>query len=117
FGVRYKGKSLLKYGDISTLSFHATKLYHTVEGGGIVINGESDTNQRVKLLRNFGMEGEVFQIPGINAKNSEFHAAMGICNLKYIDSIIGKRRSITEVYDEMLSGVIKRPMIPQDVEY
>lgn len=117
FGVKYKGKSLLKYGDISTLSFHATKLFHTVEGGGVNINSDEEINKDIRLYRNFGYEVGKLQIPGINAKNSEFHAAMGLCNLKYIDCIIDERKMLTSMYESHLFNIINRPVIPNGVEY
>lgn len=117
FGVSYKGETLLKYGDISTLSFHATKLYHTTEGGGIVNNKGLDIEERIRLLRNFGFKDGNPHLAGINAKNSEFHAAMGLCNLKYIDDIIKRRKKLTELYDSLLLDVIKRPTFSNEVEY
>src|SRR5688572_25479009 len=79
FGVEYKGASLLNYGHISTLSFHATKLFHTVEGGGITTN-DDELAHRIAYMRNFGHKGqEEFWGLGINGKSSEFHAAMGLC--------------------------------------
>jgi dTDP-4-amino-4,6-dideoxygalactose transaminase len=105
FGVKYRGESLLKYGDISTLSFHATKLYHTVEGGAIITKSPELT-YRISKLRNFGFKtSESFDGLGINAKNSEFHAAMGLCNLKYIDSIMKKRKDQYNFYQQKLHGV------------
>jgi len=103
FGVQYKGKSLLKFGDFSTLSFHATKLFHTVEGGAVVNNVGHKLDSKLQLLRSFGFKGDDYIMAGINAKNSEFHAAMGLCNIKYIDKIISERKKITEIYDEVLS--------------
>jgi dTDP-4-amino-4,6-dideoxygalactose transaminase len=117
FGVKYKGKSLLSYGDISTLSFHSTKLFHTVEGGGVVNNTGNEMDQQIRLLRGFGFEGENYVAAGINGKNSEFHAAMGLCNLRYIDEIIQKRKEITETYNELLGNRFSRPYIPGDTEY
>lgn len=117
FGVKYKGKSLLKYGDISTLSFHATKLYHTIEGGGIVNNIGLEIDENLQLLRNFGLQGENSIIEGINAKNSEFHAAMGLCNLKYIDIIHQRRMEITDRYDRLLKSYVERPKISKEVDY
>jgi dTDP-4-amino-4,6-dideoxygalactose transaminase len=120
FGVSYKGKSLLNYGDASTLSFHATKLFHTVEGGGVVTNDDLVAH-RFSYMRNFGHKGhEDFWGVGINAKNSEFHAAMGLCIWPYIDEIIKKRKELTELYDEMLLNKdvkIIRPVIPPDTQY
>jgi len=102
FGVKYKDKSILKYGDISTLSFHATKVFHTVEGGGIVSNREDEINDRIRLLRNFGFEGVDYNLVGINGKNSEIHAAMGLCNLKYIETNLAKRKRIANLYNSLL---------------
>lgn len=117
FGVRYNGRSLLSYGDISTLSFHATKLFHTVEGGAVVNNCGREAEKSINLLRSFGFEGEQYITVGINGKNSEFHAAMGLCNLKYIDEIIKKRESITQAYDHLLKDLYSRPILPDNVQY
>lgn len=117
FGVKYKGKSLLNYGDISTLSFHATKLFHTVEGGAVINNGGEIGDQIINRIRNFGIEGEDYDYVGINAKNSEFHAAMGLCNLKYVEDIIQRRKVITEIYDMFLKDRFKRPYIGSEVTY
>ncbi len=99
FGTKYNGKSVFAYGDISTTSFHATKLFHTIEGGAVFTN-ESSLLKKMDLLRNFGHNGpEDFIEVGINAKNSEIHAAMGLVNLKYIASILESRRKQSERYD------------------
>ena len=87
FGTKYKGKSVFAYGDVCTTSFHATKLFHTVEGGAVFCN-DADLLRKMAQLRNFGHDGpEHFNEVGINGKNSEFHAAMGLANLKYIQQI------------------------------
>jgi dTDP-4-amino-4,6-dideoxygalactose transaminase len=86
FGTEYKGKSIFDYGDISTCSFHATKLFHMVEGGGLVTN-DNDLLNQLFLFRQFGHIYDNYLTYGINAKNSEFHAAMGICNLNHINNI------------------------------
>lgn len=117
FAVNYKGKSLLEYGDISTISFHATKLFHTVEGGVLINNRNEDVDRSIKLLGNFGFEGEQYLTAGINGKNSEFHAAMGICNLRYIEEILSSRKILTETYNDLLANTFARPAIPLDVEY
>lgn len=117
FGVQYKERSLLSYGDISTISFHATKLFHTVEGGAIVNNRGVEGERTIKLLRSFGFEDDKYITAGINGKNSEFHAAMGLCNLKYIDEIILKREKITQTYDDLLNNRFLKPTIPADVKY
>lgn len=119
FGVKYKEKPLVNYGDASTLSFHATKLFHTTEGGAIITNDEQLAH-RFSYLRNFGHKGqEDFWGLGINAKNSEFHAAMGLCVLPYIDAIIKKRKELSELYDELLlkGKLIRRPQLPAHTEY
>ena len=102
FGTTYKGKSVLEFGDISTVSFHATKLFHTVEGGGIVTNNLA-LDQKISFMKNFGHNGpEIFESLGINGKNSEFHAAMGLVNLKYINKVLEKRKSDYLLYNELL---------------
>ena len=111
---------MVNYGDASTLSFHATKLFHTTEGGGVVANDETMAH-RFTYMRNFGHKGqEDFWGIGINAKNSEFHAAMGLCVFPYINEIIAKRKELSELYDELLlTGELNlaRPVIPQGTEY
>lgn len=103
FGTTIKGKSLLNYGDISTISFHATKLFHTIEGGA-VITRSPELTYRMAKMRNFGHHGEgVFDGVGINGKSSEFHAAMGLCNLKYADDIIIKRKDQYLYYQDKLN--------------
>ncbi|MFA5573961.1 MAG: DegT/DnrJ/EryC1/StrS family aminotransferase [Brumimicrobium sp.] len=98
FGVQVHGKSIFEYGDISTCSLHATKLYHSIEGGLVICNNEA-LNQKLKYIRNFGISGfSTFAELGINGKNSEFHAAMGLTNLKYIDKIHDKRKQVAQWY-------------------
>jgi len=119
FGVKYKGKSILNYGDISTLSFHATKLFHTVEGGAIVTNNDELAN-KIYLMRSFGQETpEKLSEVGINGKNSEFHAAMGLCVLDKVDKIIRKRKELCELYDKLLKGNkgVSRPIIRSGTDY
>ena len=102
FGTLYQGKSVLHQGDISTLSFHATKLFHTVEGGALITH-DADVASRIAHVRNFGFHGpETFRGVGINGKNSEFHAAMGLCNLKYVAEILARRQQLSEAYHQML---------------
>ena len=102
FGTKYKGRSVFSYGDISTTSFHATKLYHTIEGGAIFSN-DADLLKRMAFLRNFGHDGpEKFNGIGINGKNSEFHAAMGLVNLSYVDNILTSRKTVSHWYDKFL---------------
>ncbi|RNI30856.1 DegT/DnrJ/EryC1/StrS family aminotransferase [Rufibacter immobilis] len=102
FGTQRNNKSIFSFGDISTLSFHATKLFHTIEGGAIITHDASIANE-IARMRNFGLEGgESIKCVGINGKNSEFHAAMGLCNLKYIDEILEKRAVLSARYTKML---------------
>jgi dTDP-4-amino-4,6-dideoxygalactose transaminase len=118
FDVRFKNKSVFNYGDISTCSFHATKLYHTIEGGAVVTQ-DPDLLKRMAYLRNFGHDGpERFAQLGINGKNSEFHAAMGLVNLKYIGKIIEHRKELCAYYDTFLKHFrAKKPEISRDVTY
>jgi dTDP-4-amino-4,6-dideoxygalactose transaminase len=118
FGARYKSKSLFSYGDIATTSFHATKLFHTVEGGA-VITKEPEILRKMALMRNFGhISASEFGCVGINGKNSEVHAAMGLCNLHYIDDILSVRRRIAARYDENLRPLpITRQQIAEDCVY
>lgn len=102
FGVRYKNESILNYGDAATLSFHATKLFHTIEGGAIVFK-EKEALERAKLLINFGITGpETIEGIGINAKMNEFQAAMGLAVLDSIDHILEKRSEVWHYYLEKL---------------
>lgn len=103
FDISCNGKSILEYGDVSTLSFHATKVFHTVEGGAVVLK-DSSLLETLKLLHSFGHKGDDHYICGINAKSSEFHAAMGLTNLPYVDRLIEERKRIAETYFELLPG-------------
>lgn len=108
FGVQFNGKSVLKRGDATTLSFHATKVFHTVEGGAIVFKRHEDYERACRLI-NFGYEGgEVVDI-GINAKMSEFHAAMGLSMLDEIDDVFQKREEVFYRYDEALTEHLEMP--------
>ena len=109
FGVQFKGKSVLNHGDATTLSFHATKLFHTCEGGAIVFRRKEDF-KKAKLLINFGIEGpEKIGPLGINAKMSEIHAAMGLCALDDIDDILNARADACHAYERMLGNYFKFP--------
>mgnify|MGYP002760212408 CR=1 FL=1 len=110
FGTTYQGECIFRYGDVSTASFHATKLYHTVEGGA-VITEDPDLLERMAYMRNFGHDGPgQFNGVGINGKNSEMHAAMGLCNLGYIDEILERRAEQCGYYDELLDNLhVERP--------
>ncbi len=115
FGTRYKEKSVFKYGDLSTVSFHATKLIHTIEGGGIFTT-KPDLLKKVTYLRNFGHDGPYhFEGLGINAKNSEFHAAMGLSVLPYADKILEKRKSDSAYYDSFLEKYNQHKLVVESV--
>jgi dTDP-4-amino-4,6-dideoxygalactose transaminase len=117
FDVKYKGKSLFSYGTAASASYHATKIFHTVEGGGIYSKDET-LMKSVRQLMNFGHTSpESFDVPGINAKNSEFHAAMGLSILPYMEHIIARRKAISERYDAQLPNGLSRPLIPDETEY
>lgn len=117
FGIEINGKSIFEYGDISTCSLHATKLYHSVEGG-LIITKDASLLKKLAHMRNFGFSGpESFSELGINGKNSEFHAAMGLANLKYVEQISRKRKELTERYDEKLRNLkARRPVWHQASE-
>lgn len=103
FGVEFKGKSIFEYGDISTCSFHATKIFHTGEGGAIFANDPSLKDQ-IFYSHNFGHNGPLeFHGLGINAKISELQAAMGLCVLPYMDKIINERKAIVDQYTHLLN--------------
>jgi len=105
FGAKYKNRSVFEYGDVSTTSFHATKLFHTIEGGA-VFTRNPDLLKKMAFMRNFGHNGtEEFAELGINGKNSEFHAAMGLCNINHIDEILAKRKELSLHYKEAISNL------------
>lgn len=105
FGVEVNGESLLKTGDMSTLSFHATKVYNTIEGGALVCHDEK-TKRRIDYLKNFGFAGETEVVaPGINSKMDEIRSAYGLLNLKQVDAAIEARRQVAIRYRENLRDV------------
>lgn len=116
FGCKFKGRDLLSYGDVSTCSFHATKLFHTIEGGCVICR-DTEVHKRVDLVKRFGHNGDEHFCLGINAKASEFQAAMGLCNLPYVPEIIADRRRSVELYDSLLGDRLVRPTIPAGTEY
>lgn len=118
FGVRLSGASLVIHGDCSTLSFHATKLFHTAEGGGVVCK-DVKVRERISLMKQFGHMGEDDYLDiGINAKMSELHAAMGLCVLPKVHDIIASRKECSAWYDERLEGCsLQRPLPPAGLDY
>jgi dTDP-4-amino-4,6-dideoxygalactose transaminase len=117
FGVKYKGESLLKHGDAATLSFHATKLFHTGEGGAIVFKHKEDFGRAKKMI-NFGITGpETIEALGINAKMSEFQAALGLCVLDEIAQNLELRAGVWQRYEEAFAGITQLQSIPKDLIY
>jgi dTDP-4-amino-4,6-dideoxygalactose transaminase len=117
FDVQYKGRSILQWGDASTLSFHATKLFHTVEGGAVVLH-DAEADHRLRLLRSFGHIGDEHFCLGMNAKMSEVHAAMGLAVLPHMEAIIQERKEICQYYDARLGETgLTRPTLPQGTMY
>ena len=105
FGVTVNGKSILEEGDMSTLSFHATKVYNTVEGGALICHNEA-TKKRIDYLKNFGFAGETTVVaPGINSKMDEIRAAYGLLNLQQVDEAIKKRKYVAELYRSTLKDI------------
>lgn len=107
FGEKYKGQGIATYGDVSCFSFHATKVYNSIEGGAVCYSSAlKDFGLDLYRLKNFGIRGpEEVDGVGANAKMNEFCAAMGLCNLRHVDEEIAKRKAVSERYDERLSGV------------
>ena len=117
FGVKINNTSILNYGDISILSFHATKLFHTVEGGAIITK-DAALMQQLDLCHRFGHNYDEYVTIGTNAKNSEFHAAMGLCLLPKIDDIIKRRCELIALYNHYLQPLnLQRPIVDENIRY
>lgn len=105
FGVEYKGKGIASYGDVNCFSFHATKVFNSIEGGAVAYY-DNDFGEKLYRLKNFGIKNEdVIEEIGVNAKMNEFCAAMGLCNLRHLDYEIERRKKIVECYRDNLKGV------------
>ena len=117
FGVKIDGSSLLRFGDMSVLSFHATKIFHSVEGGAVTF-ADSDQYEMAKEMINFGFDaaGRIERV-GINAKMNEFEAAMGLAVLHDINTILNAYRVHYEMYDSLLDKSLTRQLVPENVEY
>ncbi len=118
FGVKYKGKGIGTFGDASCFSFHATKVFNTIEGGAVCFR-DKDFGRILSRLKNFGIKGpEEVDGVGANAKMNEFCAAMGICNLRHVDEEILKRKKIVEKYHDLLKDLegIQLSVIQKDVQ-
>ena len=117
FGVNYKGESLLKHGDTATLSFHATKLFHTGEGGAIIFKRKEDL-ERAKKMINFGITGpESIEELGINAKMNELQAAMGLCVLDEMEDNLKARAAVWHRYEQALSQALQLQAKPEALDY
>ena len=112
FGVRKDGESILRWGDISTLSFHATKVFNTIEGGALICHSR-EMKEKIDHLKNFGFEDEVTVVaPGINSKMDEVRAAYGLLNLRQVDAAIAARKKVAEKYVAALQNVPGIRMLP-----
>lgn len=119
FGVKRDGESILNHGDLSVLSFHATKVFNTFEGGAIICHNER-TKQRIDYLKNFGFAGETTVVaPGINGKMNEVQAAFGLLQLKYIDVAFEKRLALDNRYRELLKNIagVTELIVPENVDW
>jgi dTDP-4-amino-4,6-dideoxygalactose transaminase len=116
FGVEYRGRSLLNYGDVSICSFHATKVFHTIEGGA-VITSDKKISDKVELIKKFGHTDDEHFTLGINAKASELQAAMGLCNLRYVKDNIQKRKQVVDLYNTLLGSKFQRPSSKENTKY
>jgi dTDP-4-amino-4,6-dideoxygalactose transaminase len=118
FGVELDGQAIASYGDISAFSFHATKLFHTIEGGALIVR-DLNLKRRLDFLKNFGIaDEETVVTPGINAKMNELQAAIGLLELKYVNTEIQKRNKIHHTYVKLLKTMpgIKLPEVPPNVK-
>lgn len=123
FGETYKGQGIGNFGDVSCFSFHATKVFNTIEGGAVCYR-DSDLGRKLYELKNFGIHGpEEVDAVGANAKMNEFCAAMGLCNLRHVDEEIAKRKAVVERYRERLSNVdglqlnVEQPEVKSNYAY
>lgn len=111
FGVEYEGCGIGDFGDASMFSFHATKVFHTIEGGCLTYK-DSSLTEKINFQRNFGVNGDELECFGTNAKMNEFQAAMGICNLRHIDDELLLRKQVFERYNQKLNGVPGIKLLP-----
>lgn len=119
FGVKQNGSSILNHGDLSILSFHATKVFNTIEGGAIICPDEK-TKKRIDYLKNFGFADEVtVMAPGINGKMNEVQAAFGVLQLSHIDQALANRRTIYQRYHNALKNIpgLRLVQVPQDIDW
>lgn len=117
FGTCLNGRPLLTFGDATAVSFHATKLFHTIEGGAVITDND-ELADKLFLYRAFGHKDDDYISIGINARNSELHAAVGLCNLKRVESFIDRRKHLNKLYRTLLNkSRINIPSIPEGLNY
>lgn len=117
FGTKVSGNSLLSYGDITAVSFHATKLFHTIEGGAVITDND-ELAEKLFLYRAFGHKDDDYISIGINARNSELHSAIGLCNLKRVNDFISARKDLNNHYrNSLTSAAVTLPVIPPGIDY
>ncbi len=116
FGATFKGKSLLNYGDLTITSFHATKLFHTAEGGACIIQ-DPEIAYKYDLQKRYGHNNDEHLCLGINAKPTELQAAMGLTNFPYIEAIIERRKTLSKLYDSLLCEALQRPRQQEGLNY
>jgi len=116
FGVELNGKTVLSEGDITMCSFHATKVFHTIEGGALIAKDEV-VDEKIDNMKRFGHYGDNHITLGINAKASEFQAAMGLANLDYVKENIEKRKHISELYDSLLTAKVEKQKLAEGIKY
>jgi dTDP-4-amino-4,6-dideoxygalactose transaminase len=117
FGSEFRGRSVLDYGDCAACSFHATKVFHTVEGGGLVMHS-GEEGEAFSLMRACGHTGDTHVRPGINAKLSELHAAMGLCLLDRVKENIAGREKAGAMYNALLPARgLRRPLLREGLKY
>lgn len=116
FGSIYKGKSLTSYGDVSTLSFQATKIFHMAEGGACICKNRS-VHERLDQAKHFGLNGTEHVCPGINGKQEEFNAALGLAVFNHMSEIFEARRHICSIYDDLLKNKVQRPKPQKDLVF
>jgi dTDP-4-amino-4,6-dideoxygalactose transaminase len=115
FGVKYKGKSIFNYGTVSTCSFHATKVFHTIEGGAVLTN-DHKLAEKIRGIRSFGHKNDDYFDIGINGKNSEFHAAMGLVNFDHFSTIKKHREISSSLYDSLLKDPVVKYQYNSDLD-
>jgi dTDP-4-amino-4,6-dideoxygalactose transaminase len=115
FGSQYKGRSLMSFGDVTTGSFHATKIFHSVEGGCIIAR-DPKVAHTILMMRQFGHANDDHQMMGVNGKNSEFHAAMGLCVLDHFPAIMADRRTQWQRYAQAFGASSSCSVLPQEAD-